>query len=113
MKVILFSVESWYPVRRATHECMLSHFSHVPLSVTLWSAAHQAPQSIEFSRQGYWSGSPCPPPRDLPGPGVEPTSLLSPALAGTFFTTSATWEAHSVLCGDLSERGIQKQSGYI
>ena len=63
MKVILFSVESWYPVRRATHECMLSHFSHVPLSVTLWSAAHQAPQSIEFSRQGYWSGSPCPPPR--------------------------------------------------
>ena len=41
----------------------------------------------------YWSGSPCPPPGDLPGPGMEPTSLMPPALAGRFFTTSTTWEA--------------------
>ena len=47
-----------------------------------------------FSRQEYWSGLPCPPPGDLPNPGTEPTSLMSPALAGGFFTTSSTWEAH-------------------
>ena len=46
-----------------------------------------------FSRQEYWSGLPCPPPGDLPDPGIEPVSLLSPALAGGFFTISATWEA--------------------
>ena len=48
-----------------------------------------------FSRQEYWSGLPFPPPGDLPDPGIEPTSLMSPALAGRFFTTSATWEAPS------------------
>ena len=47
-----------------------------------------------FSRQGHWSGLPAPPPGDLPDPGIEPVSLMSPALAGGFFTTSATWEAH-------------------
>ena len=46
-----------------------------------------------FSRQEYWSGLPCPPPGDLSNPGIEPTSLMSPALTGRFFTTSATWEA--------------------
>ena len=47
-----------------------------------------------FSRQEYCSGSPCPPPWDLPDSGIEPMSLMSPALAGRFFITSATWEAH-------------------
>ena len=46
-----------------------------------------------FSRQEYWSGLPCPSPGDFPNPGIEPVSLRSPALAGGFFTTSATWEA--------------------
>ena len=55
--------------------------------------AHQAPPSLGFSRQKHWSGLPCPPPGDLPDPGMKPTSLMSPALAGGFFTTSATWEA--------------------
>ena len=41
----------------------------------------------------YWSGLPCPPPGDLPDPGTEPVSLMSPALVGGFFTTSATWGA--------------------
>ena len=45
-----------------------------------------------FSRQEYWSGLLCPPPGDLANSGTEPTSLKSPALAGRFFTTSATWE---------------------
>ena len=46
-----------------------------------------------FSRQKYWSVSPCPPPGDLPDPGIESESLVSPALAGRFFTTGAIWEA--------------------
>ena len=49
--------------------------------------------SMGFSRQEYWSGLPCPPPGDLPDPGIEPKSLRSPALAGKLFATSATWEA--------------------
>ena len=63
-------------------------------SATPWTVACQAPLSMGFSRQEYWSGLPCPSPRDLPNPGFEPVSLGSPALAGEFFTTSATWEAH-------------------
>ncbi|ELR60842.1 hypothetical protein M91_04482, partial [Bos mutus] len=51
---------------------------------------HQAPLSIGFSRQEYWSGLPCPPPEDLPHPGIKPMSLISLALVGRFFTTSAT-----------------------
>ena len=47
---------------------------------------------MEFSRQKCWSGLPCPPPGDLPNPGIEHTSLVSPVLAGGFFTTRATWE---------------------
>ena len=68
-------------------------FSCVELFAALWTAACQAPLSIRFSRQEYWSGLPCPPPEDLPNPGIKPTSLMSPTLAGGFFTTSATWEA--------------------
>ena len=68
--------------------CMLSCFSRVHLFATLWTSARQAPLSMGFSRQGYWSGVPCSPPGDLPDPGIRPTSLMSPALAG-----SATWEA--------------------
>ena len=59
----------------------------------LWTVAHQAPLSMEFSRQEYWSGLPCPPPEDLPNPETEPASLMSPALAGGFFVIIATWEA--------------------
>ena len=68
-------------------------FSHVRLFVTSWTVAHQAPLSMEFSRLEYWNEFPCPPPEDLPDPGIEPTSLTSPALAGKFFITSATWKA--------------------
>ena len=76
---------------------MLSRLSHVWLFVTLWTVAHQAPLSIGFSRQKYWSRLPCTPPGDLPDPGIEPESLVYPALADRFFTTSATWEAHSLI----------------
>ena len=52
--------------------CMISCFSCVRLFVTLWTAALQAPLSMGFSRQEYWSGLPCPPPGYLPDPGIEP-----------------------------------------
>ena len=63
----------------------------------LWTVACQAPQaplSVGFSRQEYWSGLPFPPPGDLPDPGIEPVSLSSPTLTGGSFTTSANWEDH-------------------
>ena len=74
-----------------TDWCMLSHFSHIWFFVTLKNMAHQAPLSMGFSRQEYWSELPCSPPGHLPNPGIEPTSVISPALAGGFFTTSTTW----------------------
>ena len=73
--------------------CVLSHFSRVLLFSTPWTVAWQAPLSMGFSRQEYWSGLPCPPPGDLPDPGIKPESLMSPGLSGEFLTTSTTWEA--------------------
>ena len=71
--------------------CVLSRFSCVRLFATPWTVACQAPLSMGFSRQEYWSGLPCPPPGDLPNPGIELTSLASPALAGGFITISNIW----------------------
>ena len=62
-------------------------------SVTLWALAPQASPSMGVFRKENWSGLLCPPPGDLPRPGIKPASLKSPALAGGFFTTRATWEA--------------------
>ena len=72
---------------------MAYELSHVGLFVTSWIVARQAPLSLEFSRQEYQGGLPFPSPVALPHPGTEPTSRASPALAGRFFTTGATWEA--------------------
>ena len=71
--------------------------SCVQLFVTLWTVARQAPLSMGFSRQEYRNGLSRPPPGHLPDPGIEPVSLKSPALAGRFFTASASWEAPVVL----------------
>ena len=67
----------------------ISHFSCVQFFVTRWTVVRQAPLSMGFSRQEYWSGLPWPPPGDLPTQG-------SPALGGGLFTTSATWEAQNL-----------------
>ena len=72
---------------------VLSHFSRVQFLATPWTVARQAPLSMGFARQEYWSGLPCPPPGDLPNPGIKPVSLMSPALADGFLTSGATWEA--------------------
>ena len=61
--------------------------SRVQLFATPRTVAHQAPLSVGFPRQEYWSGWPSSPPGELPDPGTEPTSPVSPALAGGFFTT--------------------------
>ena len=61
--------------------------------MTPWAVTCQAPLSMAFSGQEYWSGLPYPLSGDLPDPGIQPLSLMSPALAGRFFTTSTTWEA--------------------
>ena len=57
------------------------------------TVACQAPLYVGFSRQKSWNRLPCLPPEDLPNPGIKPLSVLSPALADEFLTTSATWEA--------------------
>ena len=67
--------------------CVLSHFSSVQPFVTLWTVVPQAPLSMGFPRQEYWSGLPCPPPADLPDSEIAPMSLESPALAGGFLTS--------------------------
>ena len=76
--------------------CAVYLFSRVWLFATPWAVALQALLSMRFSRQEYWSGLLYLPPRkvgNLPNPGIEPASLVSPALADGFFTSSATWEA--------------------
>ena len=65
-------------------------------SVTPRTVARQAPLSVGFFRQEYWSGLPFPSPGDLPNPGMETASLISPAFAGGFFTTNNTWETPCV-----------------
>ena len=70
--------------------CGMCVLSHIQLFERPWTVAHQAPLSMEFSRQEYWSGLPFPSPGDLPDLGIEPPSTASsesPALEGRFFTT--------------------------
>ena len=86
---------------------MLRHFSHVQLCVTLWTILYQAPLSMGFSRQEYWRGLPFPSPGDLPDPVIEPAFLMSPALAGGFFTTSATWEAQDLSVAAAAAKSLQ------
>ena len=74
---------------------MLSH-SVVSDFASPWTVAHQAPLSMEFSRQEYWSELPFSPPGDLPDPGIEPTSPASPELTGRFFTTVSSGKSHLV-----------------
>ena len=67
--------------------------SHVQLFAVPWTVSHQAPLPMEFSRQEYWSGAPFPTPGHLFNPGIQPMTLVFPALVGGFFTTGATCKA--------------------
>ena len=75
------------------HMCMFSCWVNLD-SATLWTIAHQAPLSMGFPRQEYWSGLPFHFPGDFPDPESKP---VSPALAGGFFATWATWETHHLV----------------
>ena len=75
---------------------------------TPWSVAHQVPLSMEFSRQEYWSVLPFPPLGDLPDTGIKPASLVSPALAGRFFTTLPPGRPSSV-----PARHVYAASGFL
>jgi len=93
---------------RCVHACVLSHYSRVWLFGTLWTGVHQAPLSLGFSMQEYWSGLPCPPPGDLLDSGIEPASLTSPALTSVFFTTSTTWKFYTPIVFSHQSHGIQR-----
>ena len=79
-----YSLQDCKELDKTEHVCMLSH-SVVSDSAILWTVAHQAPLSLDFSRQEYWSRLPFLPPGDLFDPGIEPTSQV---LAGEFFTNA-------------------------
>ena len=72
------------------HACLLSHFSRVQLSVTLWALTRQAPLSMGLSRQEDWSKLPCPPLGDLPNPGIERVSPAYAALQVNSFNHQVT-----------------------
>ena len=83
----------------AYYECMYlcvcaQSLSCVQLFTASQTVVQQAPLFMEFSQPKYWSRLPFSTPEDLPNPGIKPTCLMSPALAGGFFITSTTWEAH-------------------
>ena len=81
-------------------------------SVILWTVAYQAPLSMAFPWQEYWSALPFPSPRDLLNPGIKPTSLMSLALAGGFFTTSSIFQSHPCLSA-LEQNAISASQKYM
>ena len=101
--VKMVNLMSWifyYNLRKATQHwkstiptCVLSCFSRVRIFAAPRTTAPQAPLSMGFSRQEYWSRLLRSPPGDRPHPGIKPGFAAYPALAGRFFTTSTTWEA--------------------
>ena len=81
--------------------CVCWHLNHVQLCATLWTVACWSPPSMGFSRQGNWSGSPCPPPGDLFHPGTEPESLKPLGLTGRFFTATTAFALYICTVGLL------------
>jgi len=81
--------------------------------VTPWTVALQTTLTIEFSRQEYWSGLPFPTPGDLPYPGIEPESLMTPAMAGGFFVNCATWEGGHIKQKKNNEHKQQNRNRLI
>ena len=71
---------------------------------------HQAPRSMRFSRQEYWSGLPFPPPGDLPNPGIEPVSLMFPASAGGFLTTEPPGQPKRILLPKIGRMYLEQCS---
>ena len=91
--IFLFGSSFWW----AFHKIVLSCFSLVWFCATLWTAAHQAPLSMGFSRQDYWSGLPFPPQGIFLMQGSNQCLLHRPALSDWFFTTGPTWEYDPII----------------
>ncbi|CAI9175408.1 unnamed protein product [Rangifer tarandus platyrhynchus] len=91
-KINIYKFFKTHKFDRSENESCVSVCSVVSDSVALWTVAHEAPLSMESSRQEYWSELPFPTPGDLPNPGIK---CMPPALAGRFFTTSATWKTQN------------------
>ena len=83
-----------------------------PAVCDLWTAVLQAPLSMGFSRQERSSGLPCPSPGDLPNPGIQPTFLMSPALAGRFFPNSGPGKPLTICSVSFFFRPISRFSFY-
>ena len=99
---ITWFLENWHSQAVLSfHFHVYCHFSHAWIFANLWTIARQAPLSMGFCRQEYWSGLPFPPPGDLPDPGIEPVSLISPALAGTVLILE---QQRFELCGSTHTR---------
>ena len=96
--------------------CVCAHMlSHALLFVIPWTVTCQAPLSMGFSRQEYWSRLPFPSAEDLPYRGTEPVSLASPSLAGRFFTTSAAWKtpANQSRTSQFMWHEVKSLEGYL
>ena len=110
----IFPTDSFFPLRSvlSSRACMLNS---VQLLSTLQTVACQVPLSMGLPRQEYWSGLPFPSPRDLPNPGIKPTSLATSALAGRSFTSYATWEALLFVKyrGKLCDRALSPMSSNV
>ena len=107
---IYFPMLYWYSFKLVNLICELELCMHAkllqlyPTLCDLWTVDLQAPLFMGFSRQEYCSGLPCSPSGDLPNLGIKPKSFTSPAVAGGFFTTSATWEV------PVKYEGTEKES---
>ena len=88
LKINFIRVQLIYNVVLVSALCVLSHFGCVQLLLTPRTVAHQAPLSMDFSRQEYWSGLPFSPPGNLPDPGIKPTMPVDPALEADFLPLS-------------------------
>ena len=109
---VFFLIYLWRQMySTSTYSSAILFLVHVRLFTTPRTVAHQAPLSMGFSRQEYWSGLPFPSPGHLPDAGIKPVSLMFPALASRFFTTGTTWEAlvHHGDCINLHSRQLCKR----
>ena len=95
--------------QKQTHLCACV-LSHVQLFVTPWTVAHQSPLSMGFFRQEYWNGLPCPPPGDLPDPGIEPISPASPAVQADSLLLSQTHLDANQIKGEIHIRIFTAQT---
>ena len=104
---------SWYICCFVSPNSACWHFSCVRLFATLRTIARWSPLSMGFFRQEHWNGLLCPPPGNLPNPGIKPASLPFPSLADWLFTINATWEAlPATLLYSRNPRDMRVQSTF-